>query len=1589
MLKKRFILLSTLLFFVSISSIAQVNLQTGSATFSLPMFNWQDDKSRLNSIVALSYNSGSGLKVNDLASNIGQGWNLVAGGVITRMQVGEPDDQAAYGSSDPADVNKYPAGILFAPFAPSNGCPNALIKYPLYKKKNQVYTLPNELAEDRQLDYFTFQFNGKAGTFVLDRFDIGNCKSLGDTKMKITFQQADMTGQQIRTRINSFTIQDVDGLIYKFNVVGKTKALQLNYCDKTLYPLRHEPKFRNLRVYQQTGFDWLVNPWIITSWYLAEIKDPLTLRTISFNYDTASISMMAGTDFAYNSVKDYAVVTYKQSITKTPEISSIAYPDGHNVSFNYGAFRVDVNGEKILSSVDITYFGRYLSKYQLNTSYFIRNRYGNPTTDFQKQSARLCLRSVQKIGPDLKEDSPPYVFDYYLGTNADDDFVPPPFFYAKDIWGFYNGKNSVRFEDNTPVSLTKKVIDLLHNEIKGLCFWHNGVSGPYLNPKNHYARNGLLRQIIYPTGGTLSYEYDQNTGIIYDQSTAQMVGGVHVSTTSSTDGGYSNGCSNPIITNYNYVMSDGATPSLWGLEMPQNGMWSASHYSPEDKKFHWTLSCFTGCCYYKYMYPGIQTKQQAINVTDFNKIMNVVSIALSIYGVLSTVQEIITVILGGNPVALIIDAVISLIETAISCLTNYDKDPSTTIYYNMDLNAISPLPAQFKRVEIVENPGTIGKTVQTFTSKDDYPLWVPEVLPQTPPSNQNVFSAKQRFAPWAYGLPRVTTVLDASGNKVRETENIYNFNTSYFTHCPGPHYNRTLLLKNALGNISCKCQVIQSYSQKKTVFFDQNIYNQLPFQTTSNNDMYVDIYDLYTGRTELDTTYERVFKPNSNTEYVETVTGYAYNDENYEVRLVKTIQSDGTYKQKNIYYSIDFIKMHGACYGLLGSATTNPELINLVQNNIISVPVEQNEMLYDPNSSTYKFLYDKASLFTTVGNGDIRPVETLEGRFIQPADRTSPWSSFDANFNYVQPGPLLDPANPDRSFYKTTQAFTYDGTANLIGLKDEGNRIVTNIYGYNDKYIIASVINADPLLDHCAYANFEQTTPWVGWTLQGAPSYNTTTVITGLQSFNLSTSTSFQTNLNTAKAYTVSFWATSTISVTGGATLIKSAPTITGFTYYEYDIAQGTSFVSVSGNAIIDELRLYPKTARMRTVSYDPLIGKISECDENNRIIYYEYDNLGRLRFIKDESKNIVKMYEYNNVSPAKQNDCPATYYNHLIQEIFTKENCGTGYLGSDVVVSIAANTYSSAISQADADAKAENWLLTNGQTTANSTGSCLPIYYSTVQSQNFETECEEDRYLGNTVTYTVLARRYSSIISQADADEQALDDIDANGQDYANSFACTNTDPNWVWLDSAQTYCLSVNGQLPPHQFVRATDMNPLSQSYGQTSWQDAGPQAACPANTYYNYDVSGNYYKQNCPGGQNPQPYYVSVPPGTFSSIVSQADANNQARQYAQNLANQNGQCEPTVPIYFGAPNNCYTVEIYNSQTGFDEWFQGGVDGLLCTIPAGTYDVYIYQPTPTCDVTNRIFYLFWGCSSYYNYNGNFYGITLNANCTNYISIW
>lgn len=61
----------------------------------------------------------------------------------------------------------------------------------------------------------------------------------------------------------------------------------------------------------------------------------------------------------------------------------------------------------------------------------------------------------------------------------------------------------------------------------------------------------------------------------------------------------------------------------------------------------------------------------------------------------------------------------------------------------------------------------------------------------------------------------------------------------------------------------------------------------------------------------------------------------------------------------------------------------------------------------------------------------------------------------------------------------------------------------------------------------------------------------------------------------------------------------------------------------------IDEVRLYPKSAMLRTYTYKPGVGITSSTDENNISTFYEYDAHGRVAYIRDHEKNVIKAYSY------------------------------------------------------------------------------------------------------------------------------------------------------------------------------------------------------------------------------------------------------------------------------------------------------------------------------------------------------------------------
>lgn len=210
--------------------------------------------------------------------------------------------------------------------------------------------------------------------------------------------------------------------------------------------------------------------------------------------------------------------------------------------------------------------------------------------------------------------------------------------------------------------------------------------------------------------------------------------------------------------------------------------------------------------------------------------------------------------------------------------------------------------------------------------------------------------------------------------------------------------------------------------------------------------------------------------------------------------------------------------------------------------------------------------------------------------------------------------------------YKEIEFTQYDAQGNLAEFNAKGmyKSILTDDESGN---MVAGCDNCSQA--NLAYTSFE--TNYAGnWSIS-SNSRNYSNAVTGVKSYDLSNGSITRNSLSGSTYYIVSYWRNSNAGAytVSGSTAVTTGATNNGWTYYEH-LVTGVNSITISGSGLIDELRLYPKDALMTTYTYKSLVGITSQCDANNKIIYYEYDLFGRLKLIRDEKRNILKTYQYN-----------------------------------------------------------------------------------------------------------------------------------------------------------------------------------------------------------------------------------------------------------------------------------------------------------------------------------------------------------------------
>ncbi|SMD08360.1 DUF5977 domain-containing protein [Pedobacter africanus] len=148
-----------------------------------------------------------------------------------------------------------------------------------------------------------------------------------------------------------------------------------------------------------------------------------------------------------------------------------------------------------------------------------------------------------------------------------------------------------------------------------------------------------------------------------------------------------------------------------------------------------------------------------------------------------------------------------------------------------------------------------------------------------------------------------------------------------------------------------------------------------------------------------------------------------------------------------------------------------------------------------------------------------------------------------------------------------------------------------------------------------------------------------------------------------------------------------------------------TGATTLNQGDAIDNVLISPVDAVCSKKSYHPSYG-LTFSASGNAVNYFTYDDLFRLRLVKDKHKDIIKQYVYNDVSTY----AGEVFFNQKHVQEFRKSECtNPNYVGLVGTYTVPAGRYHSYISQEDADAKAQAEANAKGQRYVDLVGECGP----------------------------------------------------------------------------------------------------------------------------------------------------------------------------------------------------------------------------------------------------------------------------------------
>jgi YD repeat-containing protein len=1221
-----------------------VSAYTGVPSINIPLY--QVSIGDISVPISISYHA-SGIKVSEESSRVGLGWVLNAGGVISRNIRGADDFYSwNYGYINNAthtlpNIINGPGGDLGNTFNIQPGCSVNIVGFPdisSYLTASPLY--------DFQPDQYYYNFENNSGKFIMK-----SDKSIVLEKQdKISIQCTDSVG-------TSWVIMTADGFKYTFAQIETFTDYTVNnsqFTSKSAWYLTQILSPKGNQVNFQYG---TISNYVTSIGGYSETQNPTTINHTPGSDCQISSGTPAGTISGPVPGKQYTNVYLDKILFRTGE-----------VRFTYADDRTDVQSDRRLTAAQIYNYTSsgasvLVKGWKFNQSYFS----GSNDQDYNLGIAsnyvtqRMRLDSVNETGSDGSL-LPAYKFVY---NNQSDNAItlPAKTSFARDHWGYYNGKagNTSLVPVFNPSASSDEVT------------FYTGIMGDNRNADPNFTGLWTLNQISYPTGGSTQFQLESNDfdlpksnvndhswyknhPDVVQSSSGEVYAGNIVDQPSSSQADIDSRTMD--LTNlYVDVNSSTAVVSLTAFFLFTSSIQNCSSPQFSGNGLYFTFTNLTTGANIDYQINPFQY------IGTFSTCSGGIGLNFSNSYNLTP---------GKYVWKLHIDPSVTVISTVSLTLRYPVLAASTPIMYNgiPMLNAGFGGGLRVKSITQLDNVG-VGLPI---TKRYDYHFT---------DAQGNLHSYGRRMSRPIYSYVQQTyqedecTIAEVNYYYMETFQNFY-FGSDSNVPLNGSAGGNVVgydTVTEYRGAVNGNGKTVYCYSNSPDIILDysQNTIIGMP-----------GVSDQIPRRPPPASTIPSPFNGNllEQIDYSGTDGGYVV------VRDVVNTYRDLAGQNDWVWYGIETRKWNG------GFINGDPcHLDNYVYPAMVStrvVPQTTTETVYDqlnPSKSIVKttsYNYDNLTHLQLISRSEsISDGRTITTKYTYPDDyadsnsdaailsmknaaymhaipitTTQIMNNLDGSSNVIggtiskfniQNG-IISPFqiaalaitspqnttgfpnyNPASGTYPTNyearvQFDRYDSYGNISQDRKASDMKHVYIWDYYKTYPIAETLTADST--DIAFTSFEADGTG-NWTVPSSTRDTTTAAITGSKSYKLSNGSVSKTGLTSTTTFTLSYWSRSGTYTVTGSTAVVTGKTINGWTYYEHTVKNTTS-VTVSGSGNIDELRLYPSTARMTTYTYNPLVGLSSACDVNNRVTYYQYDVQGRLKVVKDQDGNIVKTVNYH-----------------------------------------------------------------------------------------------------------------------------------------------------------------------------------------------------------------------------------------------------------------------------------------------------------------------------------------------------------------------